>query len=257
MPISHAYCTLHMRERNITVLHFHRSRDIPPYIALCRFQNIQIILWHGNMSCCCSNEYATYGQIDIRGFGFWGNYYSVSLLTHSGRVMHICVSKLTIVGSDNGLSPGRRQAIIWTNDGILLIGPLGADFSEILIEILTFSFKKMRFKLSSAKWRPFCLGLNGLIMVAVSYSLAVVAVLIVCNACICSVEALPTSQSISSPLTNLFGCMMTGTFISLYMYDNICNIYFQWSQILQSISESELWRIISWMEEICEQVHIL
>ena len=83
-------------------------------------------------------------------------------LTHWGRVTHICVSKLTIIGSDNGLSPGRRQAIIWTNVGILLIGPLGANFSEILIEILTFSFKKMRFKVSSAKWRPFCLGLNGL-----------------------------------------------------------------------------------------------
>ena len=26
----------------------------------------------------------------------------------------ICVGKLTIIGSDNGLSPGRRQAIIWT-----------------------------------------------------------------------------------------------------------------------------------------------
>ena len=42
-------------------------------------------------------------------------------LTHWGRVTHICVSKLTIIGSDNGLSPGRRQAIIWTNAGILLI----------------------------------------------------------------------------------------------------------------------------------------
>ena len=71
--------------------------------------------------------------------------------------------QLTIISSDNGLSPGRRQAIIWTNAGILLIGPLGANFSEILIEILTFSFKNMRFKVSSAKWRPFCLGLNGLI----------------------------------------------------------------------------------------------
>ena len=29
--------------------------------------------------------------------------------------MHIYVSKLTIMGSDNGLSPDRRQAIIWTN----------------------------------------------------------------------------------------------------------------------------------------------
>ena len=79
-------------------------------------------------------------------------------LTHWGRVTHICVGKLTIIGSDNGLSPDRRQAIIWTNDGILLIGPLGTNFSEILIEILTFSFKKMRLKVSSAKRRPFCLG---------------------------------------------------------------------------------------------------
>ena len=45
---------------------------------------------------------------------------------------HICVSKQTIIGSDNGLSPGRRQAIIWTNAGILLIGTLGTNFSEIL-----------------------------------------------------------------------------------------------------------------------------
>ena len=74
--------------------------------------------------------------------------------------MHICVSKLTIIGSDNGLSPGRRQAIIWTNAGILLIGPLGTNFSEILIKIHTFSFKKMWLKVSTAKWRPSCLGLN-------------------------------------------------------------------------------------------------
>ena len=59
----------------------------------------------------------------------------LSVLTHWGRVTHICINKLTIIGSDNGLSPGRRQAIIWTNDGILLIGPLGTKFSETLIEI--------------------------------------------------------------------------------------------------------------------------
>ena len=81
-------------------------------------------------------------------------------LTHWGRVTHVCVSKVTIIDSDNGLSPGRCQAIIWTNAGILLIGPLGINLSEILIEILTLSFQKMRFKASSAKWRPFCLGLN-------------------------------------------------------------------------------------------------
>ena len=73
---------------------------------------------------------------------------------------YICVGNLTIIGSDNGLSPGRRQAIIWTNAGILLIGPLGTNFSEILIEIHIFSYKKMPLKTSSVKRRPFCLGLN-------------------------------------------------------------------------------------------------
>ena len=68
---------------------------------------------------------------------------------------HICASELNIIGSDNGLSPGRRQAIIGTNAGILLIGPLGTNFSEILIEIQTFSLNKIHLKMSSAKWRPF------------------------------------------------------------------------------------------------------
>ena len=63
-------------------------------------------------------------------------------LTHWGRVTHISVSKLTTIGSDNGLSPGRRQTIIWTNAGILLVWSLGTNFSEILIGIQTFSFKK-------------------------------------------------------------------------------------------------------------------
>ena len=81
-------------------------------------------------------------------------------LTHWGRATHVCVGKLTINGSDNGLSPGRRQAIIWTNVGILLNRTLRTNFSEILSEIRAFSFKKMRLKVSSAKRRPFCLGLN-------------------------------------------------------------------------------------------------
>ena len=70
-------------------------------------------------------------------------------LTHWGRVTPTCINKLTIIGSDNGLSPDRRQAIIWTNDGLLLIGPLGTNFSEILIEIRAFSFKKTHLKTSS------------------------------------------------------------------------------------------------------------
>ena len=72
-----------------------------------------------------------------------------SLETRWGWVMHICVCKPTIIGSDNGLSPGRRQAIIWTNAGILLIWPLGTNFSEILIEIQTFSLKKICLKMPS------------------------------------------------------------------------------------------------------------
>ena len=63
-------------------------------------------------------------------------------LTHWGQVMHICIGNLTN-GSDNGLLPDLCQAITWTNVGILLSEPLGTNFSEILIEILTSSFKKM------------------------------------------------------------------------------------------------------------------
>ena len=84
-------------------------------------------------------------------------------LTHWGQVTHICISNLSIIGSDNGLSPGRCQAIIWTNAGILLIGPLGKNFNEILNEIHTFLFKKMHLKMSSGKGRSFCLGINVLI----------------------------------------------------------------------------------------------
>ena len=92
---------------------------------------------------------------DLTGSSLW--------LTHWGRVMHICISNITIIGSDDGLSPGRCQAIIWTNAGILLIWLLRTKLSEILILIHTLSFRKMHLKISSGKWRPFCLGLNALI----------------------------------------------------------------------------------------------
>ena len=84
------------------------------------------------------------------------------LLTHWGRATHLCASKLPTIGSDNGLSPGRRLAIIWTNARILLIRTLGTNVSESLSEIHTFSFSKMRLKVSSGKLRLFRLGLNEL-----------------------------------------------------------------------------------------------
>ena len=80
-----------------------------------------------------------------------------------GRATHICVSNLTIFGSDNGLSPGRRHAIFWNNAGISSIRSLGTNFSEILIGSHIFSLSKMHLKMSSAKWCPFCVGLNVLI----------------------------------------------------------------------------------------------
>ena len=58
---------------------------------------------------------------------------------------HICVSKLAIISTDNGLSPGRRQAIIWTNAEIVLIRTIGTKFSEIVIRVQIFLLKKNAF----------------------------------------------------------------------------------------------------------------
>ena len=71
---------------------------------------------------------------------------------------HICVSKLTIVGSDNGLSPGRCQTTIRTNDGIILIRILGTNFSEILsIFIQENAFENVICEMASILSRPQCL----------------------------------------------------------------------------------------------------
>ena len=69
----------------------------------------------------------------------------------------MCVSKLTIVASDNGLLTARRQAIIQTNADLLSIGILGTNFSEFWIKLHMSSFMKMHLKMSPVKWRPFCL----------------------------------------------------------------------------------------------------
>ena len=118
----------------------------------------------------------------------------VSILIDWGQVTHICVGNLAIIGSDNCLSPGRRHAIIWTDAGILLIGPSETDFNEILIKkIIHLHSRKFIWKCpliarfmrptwgpsgtdrtrvgpreapwtllygSSGRWRPFCLGLH-------------------------------------------------------------------------------------------------
>ena len=60
--------------------------------------------------------------------------------------MQLCVGNLTIIGSDNGMSPGQHQAIILANAGILIIGPFRINLSEILIEIHAFSLEENAFQ---------------------------------------------------------------------------------------------------------------
>ena len=95
-------------------------------------------------------------------FSSWGaaDGWHPSLSTHWGWATHICVNEITIIVSDNGLLPGRCQAIICINAGILLIGPLRTNFNEILIKIHTFSFDEMHLKMSTAKWQPLCLSFD-------------------------------------------------------------------------------------------------
>ena len=95
-------------------------------------------------------------SLKITYLKFRSNLPEAKRLPNWGRETHINIGNLTITGSDNGLSPGRRPAIIWTNDEILLNGPLGTNFSEILIEIDTFSFNKMHLKVPSILCRPQC-----------------------------------------------------------------------------------------------------
>ena len=111
-------------------------------------ENIVLVAHCAHSTCICNSRYLPEVVLDVQ------------CLTHWGCVTHICVSKLTIISSDNGLSPGRRQAIICTNAGILFVELLGTKFSEFLIKIIRFSVKNMHLKMLSAKWLPFCLGLT-------------------------------------------------------------------------------------------------
>ena len=121
-------------------------------------------IWLSQSCIECCDENFNQGKLGRRGvYVYHMQFCAITMqLTHWGRVMQISVSKLTIISSDNDLSPGWHQAIIWTNAGILLIGPLEIKFSEILIEIIWFSFKKIHLNIS-AKWQPFCLCLSVLI----------------------------------------------------------------------------------------------
>ena len=99
---------------------------------------------HGIIRCCvmsiCFQQAVPHTIVHVSHKFLW---YRASLRPSDA---YIFVEDLTIIGSDSGLSPDRCQATIWIDAGILLIGPLGTKFSEILMEIHTFSFKKMHWK---------------------------------------------------------------------------------------------------------------
>ena len=82
----------------------------------------------------------------------------LSVLTHWGQKTHIRVSELTIIGSDTGLSPGRRQVIIWPSAGALLIWNFGTTSMKCYSKLIYFHSRKC----ISAKWRPFCSRPNAL-----------------------------------------------------------------------------------------------
>ena len=79
---------------------------------------------------------------------------ALCILTHWDRVTHICVSKLSSIGSDNGLSLGQRQATIWTIAGILSIGPLGTSV-ESQLKFIHFHSIKCIWKFSLVNGRHF------------------------------------------------------------------------------------------------------
>ena len=94
------------------------------------------------------------------GKNVWVTLLHFQCLTHWGRVRQIWVSKLTIIGSDNGSLLSRCQSIIWTSFGLLSMRTLGTNLSKIWSEIHIFFFKKMHLKMSSGNWGPFYLGFN-------------------------------------------------------------------------------------------------
>ena len=83
------------------------------------------------------------------------NLEAFAVLTHWGRMYIHQYNRPPLVQKMAGWL--RFHAIIWIKAGILSIGPLWTNFSEILFTIQTFSLKNMHLKMSSVKWQLFCL----------------------------------------------------------------------------------------------------
>ena len=81
---------------------------------------------------------------------------TANVLSHWGRVTHICVGKLTNFVSDNGLLSGRRQGHYLNQCWNIVNWTLRENLQWNLIGII----EENALKMSSTKWRPFCLSLN-------------------------------------------------------------------------------------------------
>ena len=122
----------------------------------------EYITYHFNWKCISLDRHWRWNKLFVCKLknGWPCDLITQQLLTHWGRVTHMYVSIIAIIDSDNGLSPARYQAMIWIIAGILLNGPPGTIFSEIVIEFHTFPYKKVHFKMSSINWLPFTIVLN-------------------------------------------------------------------------------------------------
>ena len=150
--------------RDLWILKVKRDLDLWPHtwpwpwIFMVKFWNSCISEWEGRLTFHKGGGSRSFMTMIMTIWWPSSGVWIYQIVT--GVTSVVGVPSTHLVGSDNGLSPERCQAIIWTNAGIWLMGPRGTNFSEILIEIHLFSFKKMHLKMSSGKWRPFCLGLN-------------------------------------------------------------------------------------------------
>ena len=136
----------------------------------CDFEQCHPLLWGGGI---LVDHWSTISSLSFARTGtllYLHHFHQLALWCHDMEVnlhnslrpsdAYIYVSKLTIIGSDNGLSPGQRQAIIWTNAGILLTGSLVTHFNETLTQFIYFhsrkSFWKCRLENSASMSQPQC-----------------------------------------------------------------------------------------------------
>ena len=151
------------------------------------------------------------------------NVYVKNVLTHWGRVTHMYVSGKTIIGSDYGLSPGWCQAIIWTNDGILLIGlrnKLQWNFKRNSnIFILRNAFESVVCKIPAILSRPQCVNLlaqNHLLILICNIFTTFGCVLVHCLVCITDSYA---NLDRVVPIYLLCGLNRSLVFLELFMED--------------------------------------